>query len=245
MEVGHKKTKDNTERTAMQANIYIADDEENIRDLLASFLREAGHRVEVYENGDRLLKAVAEKEPDLVILDVMMPGTDGFSTCSAIRKKTDIPIILLTARGTDADYITGFTMGCDDYFTKPFSPVKLTMRVNAILKRLYADKAKTDDRQLAFGDLALVPAQKEARCGQRLLKLTATEYDLLQYILENKDRAVSREELLNSIWGYDKEVETRVTDDTIKRLRKKIRDSHSQVAIETIWGFGFKLSHKE
>lgn len=226
----------------MQGIIYVADDEKNIRELIASFLAEAGHQVKTFENGDSLLLEMEQQEPDLVILDVMMPGTDGFSVCSTIRKKGDVPIILLTARGTDADFITGFTMGCDDYFTKPFSPVKLTMRVNAMLNRVYKSQEKKEEIQLSFGDLILLPAQKEASCGGEVLKLTATEYQLLQYMLENKERAVSREELLNTIWGYDKEVETRVTDDTIKRLRKKIKDNNSEVSIETIWGYGFKLS---
>lgn len=230
----------------MNELIYIADDEKNIRELLRSFLEEADFEVSLFENGDDLLQAFHEKLPHLVILDVMMPGTDGLSICSAIRKKSQVPIILLTARDTDADYITGFTLGCDDYFTKPFSPVKLTMRVKAMLRRLSQEKAQPSAaEELSYGDVRLLPQQKTAYCKENPLKLTNTEYNLLTYLIENQEKAISREVLLQHIWGYDSEVETRVTDDTIKRLRKKIRQEQSIVSIDTVWGFGFKLSTKE
>ncbi|MDO5096983.1 MAG: response regulator transcription factor [Peptostreptococcaceae bacterium] len=229
----------------MSTTIYVADDEKNIRELIREFLTEEGYAVELFDTGDDLLKKFEQTPSDLVILDVMMPGTDGFSICSAIRKKSEVPIILLTARGTDADYITGFTLGCDDYFTKPFSPVKLTMRVKAMLKRLSKSNEKNNADELFFGDITLNLLQKSAFCQNTELKLTNTEFALLSYMFEHQDKAVSREELLNMIWGYDNYVETRVTDDTIKRLRKKLSTQNSNVQIETVWGFGFKLSLKE
>lgn len=226
----------------MREKIYVADDEKNIRELIKSFLVDDGYDVITFETGDRLLGEFKQKIPDLVILDVSMPGTDGFSICSSIRKISNVPIILLTARDTDADYITGFTLGCDDYFTKPFSPVKLTMRVKAMLNRILNEKEKAKNEETTFGDIVLLPAKKSAYCKEHEIKLTNTEFELLYYMIENKEKAVSREELLNVIWGYSSEVETRVTDDTIKRLRKKIRLNNSCVSIDTIWGFGFKLS---
>lgn len=229
----------------MSYSIYVADDERNIRELIQSFLEDEGFRVTLFETGDALLCEFEKIPADLVILDVMMPGTDGFSICSSIRKKSDVPIILLTARGTDADYVTGFTLGCDDYFAKPFSPIKLTMRVKAIFKRLSKEKEKTTDDKLNFGDIVLYPMQKTAYCKNEELKLTNTEYSLLSYLIENKDKAISHEELLNVIWGYDSFIETRVTDDTIKRLRKKILTHNSNISIETVWGFGFKLNLKD
>lgn len=229
----------------MSKLIYVADDEKNIRELIKSFLEEEGYTVESFENGDRLLEEFDRKKPDMAIIDVMMPGTDGFSVCSAIRKKCDIPIILLTARDTDADYITGFTMGCDDYFTKPFSPIKLTMRVKAFFKRLESDDKKENNAKLIYGDVEINQLTKSASCKQTELKLTNTELALLSYMVENKDRAISREEMLSSVWGYDSELETRVTDDIIRRLRKKLASLDSIVIIETIWGFGFKIGIKE
>lgn len=225
--------------------IYVADDEKNIRELLQEFLSQEGYEVRLFEKGEDLLREFENVPSDLVILDVMMPGTDGFSVCSLLRKKSDVPIILLTARGTDADYITGFTLGCDDYFTKPFSPIKLTMRVKAMLKRLSKQKEKSEQEELVFGDILLYPKQKSALCRDSELKLTNTEFSLITYMIEHKDKAVSREELLSVIWGYDNEVETRVTDDTIKRIRKKLSLVKSEVLIQTVWGFGFKLAKKE
>ncbi len=227
----------------MSSLIYVADDEKNIRELIQSFLEDEGFQVRIFDRGDTLVDAFSEQPADLVILDIMMPGMDGLSACTALRKKSDVPIIILTARDTDADYITGFTLGCDDYFTKPFSPVKLTMRVKAILKRIAPKQSDSGNSELDYGDLRLIPRRKTAYVKQDEFKLTGTEYNLLQYMMENKDHAVSREELLSAVWGYASDVETRVTDDTIKRLRKKMRDMRSMVSIETVWGFGFKLGN--
>lgn len=225
----------------MDKLIYVADDEKDIRDLIESFLKEEGFNVKTFENGDLLLAEFEKTPADLVILDVMMPGTDGFSVCSSIRKKNEVPIILLTARGTDADYITGFTMGCDDYFTKPFSPVKLTMRVKAMFKRLTTEKTQKKSDDLVCGDVVIKPSSMVVKCKDKDIKLTNTEFSLLTYMIENQGKAISREEMLTNVWGYESEVETRVTDDTIKRLRRKLNDFDSNVNIETIWGFGFKI----
>lgn len=231
--------------THMKSLIYVADDEKNIRDLIKNFLVEAGHVVKVFENGESLLNVFLEKEPTLVILDVMMPEIDGFTICNKIRKISEVPIILLTARDTDADYITGFTSGCDDYFTKPFSPLKLTMRVNAIVKRALKERHTAQNKTLVLEDIVLEQAMKSCTINQKEVKLTNTEFELMAYLIVNKDKAVSREELLRTIWGYGAEVETRVTDDTIKRIRKKLRDNQSKISIETVWGYGFKIGRKD
>lgn len=223
--------------------IFIADDEKNIRDLLGKFLEDAGHEVRLFENGDSLLTELDNSVPDIVVLDVMMPGIDGFTACGRIRKAhPDITIILLTARDTDADFMTGFTSGCDDYLTKPFSPLKLTLKVNAILSKLGKNEKSTDE--MAFGDLSVDASSFSCRVLDSELKLTKTEFQVLSLLLSTPEKAVSRDKLLSDIWGYS-EVETRVTDDTMKRLRKKLKDAGSRVHIETIWGFGFKLTLSE
>lgn len=218
--------------------IYVADDEADIRQLIRSFLSAEGYEVACYASGDALLEAFETQPADLLVLDIMMPGMDGLSLCSAIRKRSDVPIILLTARDTDADLITGFTMGCDDYFTKPFSMVKLTLRVKAIFSRM-ADEQVTD--ALSFGDLVLYSSKRTVYRAEQELKLTNTEFSLLKHLMENQDKVVSREELLNLVWGYDNFVETRATDDIVKRLRKKLSAASSAVIIETVWGIGFRL----
>lgn len=223
--------------------IFIADDEKNIRDLLGKFLEDAGHEVRLFENGDSLLTELDNSVPDIVVLDVMMPGIDGFTACGRIRKAhPDITIILLTARDTDADFMTGFMAGCDDYLTKPFSPLKLTLKVNAILSKLGKNEKNTDE--MAFGDLSVDVSSFSCRVLDSELKLTKTEFQVLSLLLSTPEKAVSRDKLLSDIWGYS-EVETRVTDDTMKRLRKKLKDAGSRVHIETIWGFGFKLTLSE
>ena len=223
--------------------IFIADDEKNIRDLLGKFLEDAGHEVSLFENGDSLLTELDNSVPDIVVLDVMMPGIDGFTACGRIRKAyPDITILLLTARDTDADFMTGFMAGCDDYLTKPFSPLKLTLKVNAILSKLGKNEKNTDE--MAFGDLSVDVSSFSCRVLDSELKLTKTEFQVLSLLLSNPEKAVSRDKLLSDIWG-DSEVETRVTDDTMKRLRKKLKDAGSRVHIETIWGFGFKLTLSE
>lgn len=218
--------------------IYVADDEADIRQLIQSFLSAEGYEVACFASGDALLEAFEAQPADLLVLDIMMPGMDGLSLCAAIRKRSDVPIILLTARGTDADLITGFTMGCDDYFTKPFSMVKLTLRVKAIFSRM-ADEQGSE--ALSFGDLVLYASKRTAYRNEQELKLTNTEFSLLKHLMENQDKVVSREELLNLVWGYDNFVETRATDDIVKRLRKKLLAASSAVVIETVWGIGFRL----
>ena len=223
--------------------IFIADDEKNIRDLLGKFLEDAGHDVRLFENGDSLLTELDNSVPDIVVLDVMMPGIDGFTACGRIRKAyPDITILLLTARDTDADFMTGFMAGCDDYLTKPFSPLKLTLKVNAILSKLGKNEKNTDE--MAFGDLSVDVSSFSCKVLDSELKLTKTEFQVLSLLLSTPEKAVSRDKLLSDIWGYS-EVETRVTDDTMKRLRKKLKDAGSRVHIETIWGFGFKLTLSE
>lgn len=228
----------------MSKLIYIADDEANIRHLVKTFLQSEGYIVKDFENGDSLLEEFNKKTCDLVILDIMMPGSDGFEICTKIREFSTVPIIMLTARDSDLDYITGLTLGSDDYFTKPFSPMSLVMRVKSIFRRIEFEKNENHkDLQLNFGEIKINTGNKVVTFKSNNIELTPNEFSLLTYLFENQDRAVSREELLNKVWGYDSEVETRAADDTVKRLRKKI--SHTNVLIETVWGFGFRLKEKE
>ncbi|MCL2610173.1 MAG: response regulator transcription factor [Defluviitaleaceae bacterium] len=227
----------------MKKLIYIADDEKNIRNLIASFLIKEGYEICQFENGDVLYDAFINKSCDLVILDVMMPGSSGFVICAKLRAISDIPIIMLTARDTDEDYITGISLGSDDYFTKPVSPLKITTKVNAIFRRQQTKKENTD-KVLVFFDLQLSRESLIVICQNIELNLTNTEFNFLAYLMENNEKAISREELLTNVWGYDTIIETRATDDTVKRLRKKLLNAGSEVSIETIWGFGFRLVKK-
>ncbi|MEY8539326.1 response regulator transcription factor [Streptococcus alactolyticus] len=226
------------------ARVYVADDEKNIWDLIASFLCEQSLEVEVFETGDQLFLRFLEEEADVIILDVMMPGTSGIDIAARIRKQSDVPIILLTARDGDEDFLQGFSAGADDYFTKPFSPLKLSLRVKAILSRHTTSSKKSDADVIAYEGLTLSEKERLVLYKKVPLKLTNTEFELLKMLLKHQEEAISRQDLLQQIWGYEEDVETRVTDDTIKRLRKKLREVDSHVLIETVWGYGFKLTKK-
>ena len=226
------------------ARVYVADDEKNIRDLIASFLCEQSLEVEVFETGDQLFLRFLEEEADVIILDVMMPGTSGIDIAARIRKQSDVPIILLTARDGDEDFLQGFSAGADDYFTKPFSSLKLSLRVKAILSRHATSSKKSDADVIAYEGLTLSEKERLFLYKKVPLKLTNTEFELLKMLLKHQEEAISRQDLLQQIWGYEEDVETRVTDDTIKRLRKKLREVDSHVLIETVWGYDFKLTKK-
>lgn len=219
--------------------IYFADDEKNIRDLVVPFLEHDGFTVRAFETGDLLLEAYKNQKPDLVILDIMMPGTNGLDVMKSIRQYDNVPIIMLTARDSDVDFITAFNLGTDDYFTKPFSPIKLSLHVKALFKRL-DEKAIKNDTQYQFLDLTLDTEKRIALLSNEEMPLTKTEFDFLLVLIEKPETAFSRETLLNRIWGFD-DIEGRAVDDTIKRLRKKFKQYHSQVSIKTVWGYGFKL----
>ncbi len=219
--------------------IYFADDKKNIRDLVVPFLEHDGFTVRAFETGDLLLEAYKNQKPDLVILDIMMPGTNGLDVMKSIRQYDNIPIIMLTARDSDVDFITAFNLGTDDYFTKPFSPIKLSLHVKALFKRL-DEKAIKNDTQYQFLDLTLDTEKRIALLSNEEMPLTKTEFDFLLVLIEKPETAFSRETLLNRIWGFD-DIESRAVDDTIKRLRKKFKQYHSQVSIKTVWGYGFKL----
>jgi len=225
--------------------IYLAEDETAIRETIISFLSSEGYQVIGFENGDALYDQFIKQSCDLVILDVNMPGNNGFEITKKIRQNSIVPILLLTARDSDLDYATGINLGSDDYFTKPFSAIALVMRVKALLRRVEMDQKSNDStpKEIEYnGDLSINRKTLEVKINDQTIDLTPMEYQVLCYFFDNKEKAISRDELLNNVWGYSKEVETRACDDTIRRLRKKLE--HSQVQIETIWGFGFKLGMK-
>ena len=230
----------------MGHTIYLADDEKSIRELLHSFLASDGYAVRSFESGDALLEAFRQEPAELVILDIMMPGTDGLAVCRALRSVSDIPIILLTAKDSELDYVMGISQGSDDYLTKPFRPTILLMKVKALLRRVEMDRGKTAaEDELHYVDIRYSATENAVFCGSTIVALTQTELRLLSYMMKQPEKAYSREELLSAVWGFDSEVETRVTDETLRRIRKKLTQAGSTVSVSTIWGFGYKLKGAE
>lgn len=226
----------------MGHSIYLADDEKSIRELLHSFLASDGYTVRSFESGDALLEAFRQEPAELVILDIMMPGTDGLAVCRELRSVSDIPIILLTAKDSELDYVMGISQGSDDYLTKPFRPTILLMKVKALLRRVEMDRGKTAaEDELHYGDIRYSATENVIFYGAAPVSLTQTELRLLSYMMKQPEKAYSREELLSAVWGFDSEVETRVTDETLRRIRKKLLQAGSTVSVSTIWGFGYKL----
>ncbi len=226
--------------------IYIADDEINICNIIKSFLVREGYDVETFNDGRSVLDAFKRRPADMLVIDIMMPELDGFSLCSSIRQLSSVPIIIVSAKDTETDKIAGLTLGSDDYMTKPFSPMELIARIKSIFRRIELDNMKQNNGcEINISDLVININTKQAEVNGKNIGLTGMELSLLCYLAANKSKAVSRSELLDKVWGFENEVETRATDDMIKRIRKKLADSGSALKIETIWGYGFKIADKE
>ncbi|MCL2482401.1 MAG: response regulator transcription factor [Propionibacteriaceae bacterium] len=228
-----------------ERRIYVADDETNIRQAIQTFLENDGYIVRGFDTGDLLFESFTQDPCDLVILDVMMPGSNGFKICKALRETSAVPIIMLTARDSDLDYATGLSIGADDYLTKPFSPMALLMRIKAIFRRMELDRQSVVEgqaprRQLTYGDLTVDQDNRTVSCREADLDVSSNEFNLLCYLMERPDQVISREEVLKALWGMDTGVEMRTAEETAKRLRKKL--AVSTVSVDALWGSGFRLS---
>ena len=220
--------------------ILIADDNEDICDILASFAEGAGFEVATAADGREALDLALQGDVSLLLLDVMMPELDGFEVCKEIRRVSDLPIIMITARGEDYDRIMGLELGADDYVVKPFSPAEVMARVKAVLRRLPQNMG--DEDKLSLGNLTLLKAKGTALVAGKALSLTRKEYDLLLLFLAHKGRVFSRDELLDRLWGYDYTGDTRTVDTHMRRLRAKLEKGGAQgLALATVWGRGYRL----
>lgn len=209
------------------------------------FLEKEAFQTEGFADVQALSVQMQQKLPDLIILDIMMPGEDGLSFCAKIRETSRVPIIIVSAKGTETDRITGMTLGSDDYISKPFSPLELVVRVKALLRRASYTAEQQPSQSVAFGDITLQKGAREVFCQQMPLALTPTEFDFLDHMIACYPNAVSREKLLKELWQFDFETDTRVADDLVKRLRKKLTSAQSTVFIETVWGYGFRLKKEK
>ena len=214
--------------------ILVVDDEWKIRKLIKDYLVREGYSVDEAGDGEEGLELFFQTTYDIVILDIMMPKIDGWSVCRKIREESQVPIIMLTARADESDQLFGFELETDEYMIKPFNPKLLVAKVKALLRR---DGKIVDKTYLEFGDLVIDTSKREVKLGDVVLELTPKEYDLLYFFIENKGLALSREKILNAVWGWDYFGDSRTVDTHIKRLRKKIGDNF----IQTVRGFGYKF----
>ncbi len=220
-----------------QQKVLVVDDEKHIIDLARMYLEREGFTVEEALDGAEALRKIRSLNPALVVLDLMLPEVDGWEVCRRTRVDSDVPIIMLTARSDDVDKIVGLELGADDYLTKPFNPRELVARVKAILRRY--ERSLRPGKALHLGDLTIDPSSREATLGTQTLELRTKEFDLLYTLAEHRGQVLTREQLLELVWGYDFYGETRTVDVHIAHLRKKLRGS--EVQIETLRGVGYKL----
>jgi len=221
-------------------HVFVADDEPRIRELIEKYLVKEGYRVTGFSEGKTLVQEIGRLSPDLVVLDIGMPGMDGLEACREIRRLSDVPVIFVTARDEEVDRILGLELGGDDYLTKPFSPRELVARIRNIFRRLDRSAVKTETA--AVGNLAADPARRAVTTPEAELKLTTKEYELLEFFIRHPDMPFTREQLLEKVWGYDYPGELRAVDDLVKRLRKKMKEAGATVSIETVWGYGYKIA---
>ena len=221
----------------MAQKIFVVDDEQNIRDLASLYLQKEGFIVDSAVDGRDAVARFAQVQPAMVILDVMMPGMDGFEVCRELRRESDVPILMLTARSDDVDKIVGLELGADDYMTKPFNPREMVARVKAILRRF--EGGRRPQNAMVVANLSVDKARRETKIDDAFLELRTKEFDLLTAFVENPGIALTREQLLESVWGYDYAGETRTVDVHVQHLRAKLAGAN--VSIETLRGVGYKL----
>jgi DNA-binding response OmpR family regulator len=222
----------------MNKTILIVEDEKRMRKLLSDYFRKENYNIIEAEDGKEALEKFLTSKIDLIILDIMMPNIDGFSVCKYIRQKSDVPIILLTAKSEEDDKITGFELGADEYVTKPFSPKVLVARVKTLLKRVDGTLGKAEGIE-EFDGLKINFLSREVFVDDLRINLSPKEFDLLAYMVKNKGIALSRNKLLDNIWGYDYYGDLRTVDTHIKRLREKLK--HKSKIICTVRGSGYKF----
>ena len=227
----------------MKNRILVVEDERPISDILKFSLEKEGYEVYTSYDGNEAVNKTKNIVPDLILLDIMLPGKDGFEVCRDIRRFTDIPIIMLTAKDTELDKVLGLEMGADDYVTKPFSTRELMARVKANLRRISSkEQVELQKQQLNIGDLSIQPQTYTVKKEENVLDLTHREFELLHYMSKNIGIVMTREHLLQAVWGYDYFGDVRTIDVTIRRLREKIEDNPSQPSyIITKRGLGYVL----
>jgi DNA-binding response OmpR family regulator len=219
--------------------VLVVEDEASIASFVSLYLKNAGYTVRTAATGNDALAQAGTGDVDLVVLDLMLPDIDGIEVCRRLRKATDMPILMLTARDEDVDKIIGLEVGADDYMTKPFNPRELVARVKSILRRAGPERRERESAQLRHGDLTIDAGRREVRVGEEEVQLAPKEFDLLWELLDHRGLVLTRDQLLERVWGYTFAGDTRTVDVHVRQLRRKLGDASP---IVTVWGVGYKVS---
>ena len=219
--------------------ILVVEDETSIASFVAMYLKNAGYTVRTSATGGDALTQVATDPPDLVVLDLMLPDIDGVEICRRIRQRSDLPVLMLTARDEDVDKIIGLEVGADDYLTKPFNPRELVARVKSILRRAAPERKRPESRDIRHGDLVVNSGSREVHVGDEEIQLAPKEFDLLWELLDHRGLVLTRDQLLERVWGYTFAGDTRTVDVHVRQIRRKLEDASP---IVTVWGVGYKVA---
>jgi two-component system alkaline phosphatase synthesis response regulator PhoP len=226
--------------TASQAQtVLVVEDEASIASFVSLYLKNAGYAVKAVSNGTDALAQVEAEQPALIVLDLMLPDMDGIDVCRRIRQRRDIPILMLTARDEDIDKIIGLEVGADDYMTKPFNPRELVARVKSILRRSTPERRVSESAEIRHGDLHVDAGRREVRVGDEEIQLAPKEFDLLWELLDHRGLVLTRDQLLERVWGYTFAGDTRTVDVHVRQVRRKLGDASP---IVTVWGVGYKVA---
>ncbi|MDX6479229.1 MAG: two-component system, OmpR family, alkaline phosphatase synthesis response regulator PhoP [Gaiellaceae bacterium] len=224
--------------SAQPQTVLVVEDEASIASFVSLYLKNAGYGVRTASTGTEALSAAASDSPALIVLDLMLPDIDGIEVCKRIRQRSDVPILMLTARDEDVDKIIGLEVGADDYLTKPFNPRELVARVKSVLRRAAPARQDPENAIIKHGDLTVDSGRREVRVGEEEIQLAPKEFDLLWELLDHRGLVLTRDQLLERVWGYTFAGDTRTVDVHVRQLRRKLGDASP---IVTVWGVGYKV----
>lgn len=225
--------------------ILVADDDKNIAELLRLYLEKEGYSVVVAWDGEEAIEKYNQENPDLVLLDIMMPKLDGWQVCREIRKKSDVPIIMITAKGETFDKVLGLELGADDYVVKPFDAKEIVARIKAVLRRTGKSSEANDVKEVTYDKLSVNMTRYELKVDGKVVDTPPKELELLFHLASNPNRVYTRDQLLDEVWGFEYYGDSRTVDVHVKRLREKLEGVSDQWSLKTVWGVGYKFEVKE
>lgn len=227
------------------AKIMVCDDDKNIRALLRLYLEKEDYDVIEAVNGEHAIDIFDSTNPDLILLDIMMPRMDGWQTCRELRKKTECPIIMITAKGETFDKVLGLELGADDYVVKPFEPKEIVARIKAVMRRTGKQNSEEEKREVSFDNLNVDMNRYELKVKNQVIDTPPKEMELLFYLASNPNHVYTRDELLDKVWGFEYYGDSRTVDVHVKRLREKLEGASEKWELKTVWGVGYKFETKE